>query len=109
MRWGSVFYAHRPLVPLPKISHELACVKKEVVDVINHLLDGVWHGPGVVIRDCVVDLPPDDLGGVGGGVPLADALVVCKIFSVDYDVVYYVQVGEQIQRDGSSVTQVWTV
>ena len=76
---------------------------------VNDFLGGVRRGSGVSVRNCVIDMPPDDLNGIGGGVCLAEALVVCKPVGVGDDSVGLVQVGEQIRRAGSAIPSVWHV
>ena len=73
---GEHFDARRPLVPLPTIIREHFCVKQELAGVIDPLLALVRHVPGIGVRDCIVDMPPDYIDGVGRGVRLAEALVV---------------------------------
>ena len=67
------------------------------------MLDGIGCGAGVSVRECIIDLLLDNLDGVCGGVCLAEALVFCEPVNVGDDVVGLVEVGEQIQRAGSSV------
>ena len=80
--------AYCPLIPPPRIRREHACVKNELVGVINHLLAGVWRGTGVCVHDCVIDLPLDEPGGISGGLSLAGEHDVRKEVSVGYDRVH---------------------
>ena len=51
----------------------------------------------------IFELTPDYLDGVSGGVCLTEALVVRKPVCVGDDGVGLVEVGKQIQRDGSAI------
>ena len=54
-------------------------------------------------------MPLEKLDGVGGGVCLAETLVMCNTVEVHDDHVRRVRVGEKIQYIGSAVFQVRTV
>ena len=73
---GERFVDRRPLVPLSTISRKNACVENDLVCIVDHFLGGVRRGAGVGIRDCVIDIPPDNLNGFGGGICLAEEHVV---------------------------------
>ena len=105
-RCGEHFSDRRPLVPLPKISYKNARVENELVCIVDHLLGGVGCGTGFVVCNNVIDLLPDNLNGVGGGVCLAEALFVGKPVCVCNHGVCLIQVGNKIQRARSSVTSV---
>ena len=100
---GESFVSRRPLVPLPKISSKNDRVENQLVGVVHNLLGQVGCGAGVSICDGVIDLTPDNLNGVGGGVCLAKALVVCEPVCIGDDGVGLVDVGKQIQRAGSAI------
>ena len=100
---GERFVDRRLLVPLPTVNHENSRVENEVVCIVCHLLGGVGSGYGVGICDCVIDLTPDDLDWVSGGVCLVEALFVGKTVRVRNHDVCRIQVGKQIQRDKSDV------
>ena len=85
---GGRFSAQRPLVPLPTISRKYSRVEHKLVGVIYHLLAGVWFRPGVGVHNCVVDLTPEDLNGVGRGVCLLEALVVCDPVRIGDDSIH---------------------
>ena len=106
---GEGCIACHPLVSLPKIRRENACAENELVCVVNELLAWVRRGAGVGIFNCVVDLPPDDLDGVSGGVILAEMIVVCNPVGVCDDHIRRINVGEHIQSSGSAVSQVQPV
>ena len=100
---GEIFVIRLPLVPLPTISRENAGVKHKLVGVVHNLLGQVGCGAGVGICNGAIDLMPDDLDGVGRGVCLAEELVVHNPVSVGDDDVGLVEVGKQIQSDGSAI------
>ena len=91
------------LVPLPTISRKNSRVENELVCIVDHLLGGVGRGAGVGVRDCVINLPSDDLDGVDRGLCVTKALVFYKPVSVGDYVVGLVEVGEQIQNSGSAI------
>ena len=103
---GEIFVIRLPLVPLPTISRENAGVKHKLVGVVHNLLGQVGCGAGVGICNGAIDLMPDDLDGVGRGVCLAEELVVHNPVSVGDDDVGLVEVGKQIQSDGSAIPSV---
>ena len=106
---GDSFVARRPLVPLPTICRENTSVENELICIVNYLLGGVGRGSGVGVREFVINLLPDNLDVVGGGVCLAEALVLREPVGVGYDIVDLIQVGEQIQRAGFAILSVWPV
>ena len=63
---GERFLGCRPLVPLPTISRKNARFENELVCIVDHLLGGLGRVAKVGVRDCVIDLAPDSLNGVGG-------------------------------------------
>ena len=95
-----------PLVPLPTISSKNALVENQLVGVVHNLLGQVGCGAGVRICGRVIDLTPDDLNGVIGGVYLAEVLVVCEPVCIGDDGVGLVEVGKQIHRAGSAISLV---
>ena len=103
---GEHFFDRRPLVPLPTISSENTRVEDELVYIVDHLLGGVGHGAAVGVRYCVINMPQDNLDGVGGTVCLAEALVVSKSVGVGDDSVGLLEVVEQIQHAGSTISSV---
>ena len=103
---GERFVSIRSLVPLPTISSENTCVEHKLVGVVHYLLWRVGCGAGVGVCDSVIDLMPDNLDGVDGGVCLAEALVVCKPVYVGDDSVGLVELGKQIQRNESAIPSV---
>ena len=100
------FPDHCPLVPLPTISRKNVCVENELICIVNHLLGGVDRGAGIGVCDCVIDLPPDNLYGVCGGIFLVEALAVCDPVGVGDEGVGLVEVGDQIQCAGSAISLV---
>ena len=96
----------RLLVPIPKICRENTCVENELIFIVNNFLGGIGRGAGFSVRDCVIYLPLDDFDGVGGGICLAEVLVICKTVGLVYDGVGLVQLGEKIQHAGSSIPSV---
>ena len=106
---GERFFDRRPLFLLPIISREHACVKNELVVVINHMFVGIRQGSLIGVRYCVVDLPQDNLDGVGGSIRLVEVLVVSEPVRVRNHGIRLIQVGDQIQRTGSAVSQVLPV
>ena len=74
--YGGVFFNLHPLVPITKIIHGHALAENELVRIVEDLLGGVGRGASVSVHKYIIDLTPDDLDGVGGGVCLAEALVV---------------------------------
>ena len=103
---GERFVVRRPLVQLPTIFRENTRVEDELVGVVHNFLVGIWSGSGVGVRNCVINMPPEDLDGDGGCVCLAEVLVVCEPFGVRYHGVGLLQVGEQIQCTGSAIPSV---
>ena len=103
---GERFVDCRQLVPLPTISCKNACVENELVRIIDYLFGGVRRGASVSIRDCVIDLMPDNINGVGGGVCLAELIVVRETFSIGDNGVGFVEVGEKIHLAGSAIPSV---
>ena len=93
---GERFVDQYPLVSLPKISRENTCVENDLVCIVDNFLGGVWCVAGVCVRNCVVDLPPDDLDGVSGSICLVEALIIHNPVGVGDDGVGLVDVGEQI-------------
>ena len=75
---GGRLFNRRPLVPLPEISRKYFHVENELVRIVNTLLGGVGCVSGVSIHDCVINMTTYNLNGVGGGVCLAETLVVCE-------------------------------
>ena len=73
-----IFVVCSPLVTLPKISCKHARVEDELVCIVDNLLGGVGRGSIVSERDCVIDMTPDNLDGVGGIVCLTEVLVVYR-------------------------------
>ena len=67
---GDRFVVLRPLVPLPKICCENTPVENELICVVNKLLGRVGRGSSIGVRNYVIDMPSDDLDGIGGGVCL---------------------------------------
>ena len=106
---GECFVVRRPLVPLPTIYRENTRVENKLISVVNALLRGVGRGAGVSVRNCVIDLPPENLDRVGRGICLAEVLVVCDPVGFGDDDVGLVQVGEQIHRARSAIPSVWPV
>ena len=70
------------------------------------MLVGIGSGHGIGVRDCVINLTPDDLNGDGGCVCLVEALVVRDLVGVRDHGVGHIQVGEQIQCTGSATPSV---
>ena len=103
---GEIFVTHRPLAPLSTIYLKNASVEYELVDIFNKLLGVVGRGSGVGIRNCVVDLPPDYLNGVGGGIRLAEPLVIRKTVRICDEHVCCAEVGKHIKCGGSTVSNV---
>ena len=62
------FFDRHPLVPLPTINCKHARVENDLVRIFKNLLGGVGRGAGVSVHNCVIDLMPDNLDGVDGGV-----------------------------------------
>ena len=58
-------------------------LENDLISVINDLLRGVGFRAVVGKRDCIIDLPPYNLEGFGGGVCLVEALVVFKPVGVE--------------------------
>ena len=77
---GERFFSRRPLVPLPTIIRENACVEHKLVGVVHDLLGQVGCGSCAGVCNGVIDMTPRDLDGFGGGVCLAEALVVREPF-----------------------------
>ena len=103
---GEYFFSRRPLVLFPEISRKNACVEHKLVVVVHNFLGKLGCGSGVGICYGVINLTPDDLGGVGGGVCLAEALVIRNPVCIGYDGVGLVELDKQIQRDGSAIPSV---
>ena len=91
------------LVPLPTISSENACVEHNLVGVVHNFLGRVGCVSGVGVCNDVINLTPDNLNGVGGGVCLSEALVFCEPVCVGDGDVGLVEAGKQIQRAGSAI------
>ena len=106
---GEHFVILRPLVPLPTIYCKNTCVENELIQVVHDLLRRVGRGAGIGVRNCIINLLPDNLNGVGGGVCLVEALVVREPVGVGDDGVGLVQVVEHIQSDGSTIPSMWPV
>ena len=87
---GECFFARCLLVPLLTIRREYIYVEHELKGVINHLIAGVWPQPGVGVHNYLVDMNPEDLYGVGGGVCLSKMLVICEQVHIGDDGVHRV-------------------
>ena len=103
---GERFVSRLPIVPLLTISRKNIGVEHKLVGIVHDLLGQVWCGAGVGICNGVINLPPDDLYGFGGGVCLAKAIVFHEPVYVGDDGVGLVKLGEQIQRAGSAIPSV---
>ena len=103
---GELFFSRRLLVSLPKISSENACVEHKLVGVVHNLLGQVGCGAGVGTCNGAIDMTPDNIDGVGGGICLAEALVIREPLCVGDDGIYLIEVGKQIQRAGSAIPSV---
>ena len=103
---GEIFVSPRPLVPIPKISSKNACVKHKLVGIIHNLIEQVGCGVSVGVCNGVIDMTPDNLDGVGGGICLVEMLVVCEPVCIGDDIVGLVEVGKQIQSAGSVIPSV---
>ena len=106
---GERFSVRRLIVPLLTISRKNTRVENELICVVNDLLGGLGRGASVGVCNCVIDLPSDNLDGVGGGVCLTEALVVREPVGVGYDSLGLVQLFEKIQAPGSALPLVWPV
>ena len=106
LEMGERFVVGRPLVPLPTIYRKNARVEDKLVGVFHDLLVGIGSGDSVSVRDCVINLLPDNLNRDSGCVCLAELLVVRDPVGVRVHSVGLVQVGEQIQCTGSAIPSV---
>ena len=93
---GEYFVSRRPLVPLPRISRKNACVEYELIRIVHILIGRVGRGIGVGVCNCIIDMTPDDLNGVSGGICLTEALVVLEPVRVGDHGVGIIDVGKQI-------------
>ena len=106
---GECFVVRCPLVPHPTINREHAHVKNELVCVFNNLFAVVRRRSGVGVHNSVINLPPENLNWVGGGIQLTETLVMCEPVRISNNGVRCVRVGEQIQHTEYAVAQVWRV
>ena len=106
---GESFVSRRPIVPLPTTISGNACVEHKLVGVVHNLLGRLGCRASVNVCDGIINMTPDDLNGVGGGVCLVEVLVVYKPVCVGDDIVGLVEVGKQIQRSGSAIPSAWPV
>ena len=93
---GDSFVGRLPLVPLPKVSSENSGVEDKLVSVVHDFLGRIGCGSGIGICNSVIDMTPDNLDGISGGVCLAEALVVQDPVCVGDDGIGLVEVGKQI-------------
>ena len=73
---GERFVSCLMIVPLQKISSENASVEHKLLGVVHNLLGQLGCGAGAGICDGVIALLPDNIDRVGGGICLAEALVI---------------------------------
>ena len=103
LEMGECFIVCHPLVPLPTICRKNSCVEDDLVCMVHNLLVGIGSGADVSVHDRVINLPPGELNGDGGCIFLAVVLVVRELVGVQNHGIGLVQVGEQIQCNGSAI------